>query len=134
MTRDVLLTFLLQILSINSPLTLLRVILLNLFPELPVDEGVSAGVISRPGGDSAPTKRAAKTGLFHGQLETGVAEGMAARQRHGLHKDLHANLAEAVGQGKRSLRFLRHSDSKQRNKTSRASVPESKQRHVFYFL
>lgn len=59
---------------------------------------------------------------------------MVARQRHGLHEDLHANLAEAVGQGKQSLRFLQHSDSKQRNKTSTASAPESKQKHVVYFL
>lgn len=111
-TSDILLTFLFQILSVNPTLTFLRVLLLNLFPEFPVDKSISAGIISCPGRDSTPTKRATKTGLFNGQLETRITEGMVARQSHGLHKDLHANLAEAVRQGERSLRFLRHADSK----------------------
>lgn len=111
-TSDALLTFLFQILSVNPTLALLRVILLNLFPEFPVDKSISAGIISCPGRDSMPAERATKTGLFNSQLETRITEGMVAWQRDGLHKDLHANLAEAVRQGKRSLRFLRHADSK----------------------
>lgn len=99
----ILLTFLFQILSVNPTLALLRVILLNLFPEFPVDQSISAGIVSCPGRDSTPTKRATKTGLFNGQLETGITEGMVAWQRHGLHQDLHADLAEAVRQGKRGL-------------------------------
>lgn len=109
-TRDISLTFLIQILSVHPALALLRVILLNLLPELPVDKSISAGIVPCPGRDSTPTKGARKAGLFHCHLEAGITEGMAARQRDRLHKDLHANLAEAVGQGKRGCGFLRHTD------------------------
>lgn len=95
-TSDILLTFLFQILSVNSTLTFLRIFLLNLLPEFPVDESVSAGIIPCPRRDSTPTERATKTGIFNCQLETRITDGMVARQGHGLHKDLHANLAEAV--------------------------------------
>lgn len=70
--------------------------LLDLFPELPVDKSISAGIISGPRRDPTTTKRATKTGFFNCELETGVTEGMVAWQRHGLYEDLHADWAEAV--------------------------------------
>lgn len=95
-TSDILLTFLFQILSVNSPLAFLRIFLLNLLPEFPVDKSIPADIISCPRRDSTSTKGAAKTGIFNCQLETGITDGVVARQGDGLHKDLHADLAEAV--------------------------------------
>ena len=129
-TSDISPTFLIQILSVNPPLALLWVILLNLLPELPVDKSISAGIVPCPGGDSTSAKGAAKTGLFHRHLEAGIAEGMAARQRDRLHKDLHANLAQAVGQGKRGLGSRRHADLRERSSTRITSGPESKKKHL----
>ena len=54
-----------SIMSTQAPLAVQRELVLDLFPELLVDQSVVPAVLSGPRGDSLPTQRTAQSGFVH---------------------------------------------------------------------
>lgn len=76
-----------SVLPTEAPLAVQGEMVLDLFPELLVDQRLVPAVLSGPGGDSLPTQRTAQSGFVHRLQETALQQQQASQSAARLQTD-----------------------------------------------